>query len=270
LDGLEQIDETTDPKLAGALIDDASRKEAEYSKEMYETSLWKQRQSEGAQMIQKMRETYPAGHPMSERLRRIALGVALGDIDAKDAFQGIKAEEMGAVQVTLPNGAKAWMEPKDAGDLQDKMADNERLAAKDRTQAEAYKRRDELRALHEKEMRTFRGREVKLKEDKASEDKGAPSVSRGIRGATFGERQKMFDELVEEQNMDFEEAWAKSGEMVKEHIRAQLGELGGGTVQGKKEEGDPFLSSMDEADRKAFDALTPEEQARVRKELGGG
>jgi hypothetical protein len=287
VDELEQIDETMDPKLAAGLIDNAERKEAEYFKEVRETALWKQQQRDADVAIQAEMENYPPGHPMREWLRAAALDVRIGEVDPKNAIQAVKAAGIGLMAVTLPNGAQAWMNPKDAGDFQDKMADNTRAEAKDAAQAAATNRGLDFRERTAAENKAFREREVSVKEKNADKERG-PSV--GLRYPTN-------DSITREAN-DIYAAWDdedKAGEegftrddaykiaqgRAIEHwqnAQSNMGKGGGaqsapGSIRVEHlgdQGGDPFLDAMTPAKRAEYDALPPELQKRIREKAGGG
>ncbi len=261
---LDQINEQTDPKLAAAIIDDVGRREDQYTKEMYETSLWKQRQGAAIAMVQQMAAEYPPDHPMQERLRTIGLAATLGDIEPQDVMDTLKAEESGRTPVEIFGLGKVWMTSEQAMKYQNEQADNLRAAA-----AEGFRRKRDDARLKETERHNRATEETA----KGKNGEKGPNVSRGLRGGTAGERQKIADALMlEDDDLSFKDAWAQAGEMMKENTRAQMGELGGGVVPGVKDKpkGDAFLEAMTPAKRAEYDALSPELQKRIREKAGGG
>jgi hypothetical protein len=263
VDELEQITEDMDPKIAAAIIDDVGRREAGYSKEVRETALWKKQQRAVVDMVAQRKGMYPPNHPMQGKLDALGLSATLGEVEPKDAMDLLAADDVGRIPVDLPGFGKVWMTEDQAIDYQDKQADNIRA-----------KTRDQYRTKHEEEMREFRGREVALKEQGAKAGKGGPTVSRGIRAPTFNERMDMVDTLMDERDLEFDAAWEESGNMIREHIRSSLSELGagaqGGGVPPTAPKGDAIIEGLSAEMRAKYDAMTPEKQAEVRKQLGGG
>jgi hypothetical protein len=261
---LDQIQPGMDPKLVASIIDDIGRRADGYSKEMYETALWKGKQQQALDMIAGMRETLPPGHPMHDKLAIAELGVALGDVDDFDSvMRALNAEQLGFQEV----------EP---GLFEDPMT---------------YRREQRL-AGDSAARRAQADRGLDLREREVTRREGG--------GTMTGKREPSMADVTRETNAIYE-AWQaegvdgeeghtrddahriaqrravehKSGKVTPGKVPGGVAGMTKGGVTNKKSSGksaakaDPFLDAMTPEKRAEFEAKSPELQKRIREKAGG-